>query len=169
MPVFESWRELLKEFSALDVVTGPLSYHTAATRLRELAAGTNFQPRDPGAPVQIMGVLEAAGSRFDALWILGATDQTWPAPSHTRIRFCRSLRRRNYTCRTHLPNGNSTSSNGRLPSSFAPVLRSCIVARRAGPAVSSFGRARSLRRHSGCYGAERAMWCGRRPRLRDDH
>ncbi len=80
--VFESWRELLTSFSSLDVVTGPLTYDAAATRLRELAAGTNFQPRDPGAPVQIMGVLEAAGSRFDALWILGTTDQTWPPPSH---------------------------------------------------------------------------------------
>ncbi len=80
--VFEAWDELLVTFRALDVVSGPRTYYEALTQLGELAAETQFQPKDPGAPVQILGPLEAAGARFDALWITRATDQTWPAPAH---------------------------------------------------------------------------------------
>lgn len=80
--VFESFLDLLRTFSALDVVSGPIPLGAAVARLGDLASTALFQPQDPGAPVQVMGVLEAAGSRFDALWVCGATDQTWPAPAH---------------------------------------------------------------------------------------
>lgn len=80
--VFESWTSLLHDFASLDLTAGPLSYGEAVARVHELALDTQFQPQDTGAPVQIIGALEAAGARFDALWICGATDDTWPAPAH---------------------------------------------------------------------------------------
>jgi probable DNA repair protein len=37
---------------------------------------------DEGAPVQVMGMLEAAGLRFDHLWIMGLHDEALPAPAN---------------------------------------------------------------------------------------
>ncbi len=80
--VFEAWNALLRDFATLDGIAGPMSFGEALAHLKGLARDTMFQPQDPGAPIQIMGALEAAGARFDNLWICGATDQTWPAPAH---------------------------------------------------------------------------------------
>jgi ATP-dependent helicase/nuclease subunit B len=80
--VFQSWSDLLRTFATLDAASGRLTYGAAVARLSDLAERTQFQPQDPGAPVQVMGPLEAAGARFDHLWICGADDQTWPAPAH---------------------------------------------------------------------------------------
>ena len=79
---FEAWQGLLGEFASLDAAAGEISYGDAVARMEELAEDSGFQPQDPGAPIQIMGALEAAGARFDALWICGATDEAWPAPAH---------------------------------------------------------------------------------------
>jgi probable DNA repair protein len=43
---------------------------------------TRFQAEDEGAPVQVMGMLEAAGLRFDHLWIMGLHDEALPAPAN---------------------------------------------------------------------------------------
>ncbi len=37
-----------------------------------------FAPESREAPVQVMGPLEAAGSRFDAVWFLRAGEMAWP-------------------------------------------------------------------------------------------
>jgi len=47
--------------------------------LNETVANTQFQAEDEGAPVQVMGMLEAAGLRFDHLWIMGLHDEALPA------------------------------------------------------------------------------------------
>ena len=47
--------------------------------LRRLAGNKRFEVESPGEPIQIMGLLEAAGSRFDHLWIAGMNDEVWPA------------------------------------------------------------------------------------------
>jgi ATP-dependent helicase/nuclease subunit B len=80
--VVQAWFGLLSTFATLDAAGGRLTYGAAVSRLADLAARTQFQPQDPGASVQVMGPLEAAGAKFDHLWISGADDQTWPAPAH---------------------------------------------------------------------------------------
>jgi probable DNA repair protein len=80
--VHQSWQDLLRTFASLDNAAGALTYDSAVVRLDELAGATDFQPQDPGAAIQIVGPLEAAGARFDHLWIVGADDSTWPAPAH---------------------------------------------------------------------------------------
>jgi probable DNA repair protein len=57
-----------------------MDYDEALSRLRRLAEGSPFAPRDEGASIQIMDMLEAAGSRFDSLWIAGLHDRSWPQP-----------------------------------------------------------------------------------------
>ena len=58
-----------------------MEYDEALSRLRRLAAGSPFAAGDEGAPIQIMDMLEAAGSRFDSLWIAGLHDREWPPPA----------------------------------------------------------------------------------------
>jgi len=80
--VVEKWRELLASFSALETVTSGLSFSEALTILRRLAADCIFQPQSNEAPIQVLGLYEAIGQRFDHLWITGFHDEQWPpAPS----------------------------------------------------------------------------------------
>jgi probable DNA repair protein len=74
----EHWKNLLSELAALDVVLPRMTYEQALQRLRRIAHDRRFAPRDEGAPVQIMDLLEAAGSEFDALWIGGLHGGVWP-------------------------------------------------------------------------------------------
>lgn len=72
------WRELLAEFRTLDPIHGSLDVFEALRILQANAGDAVFQPRGPEAPVQVLGVLEAAGLEFDALWFLGGSDEVWP-------------------------------------------------------------------------------------------
>ncbi|MFM1892542.1 MAG: hypothetical protein RLZ44_1619, partial [Pseudomonadota bacterium] len=75
------FRDLYSEFAALDRVTAGLSFRAALGGLRRLTADTLFQPEGRQAPIQVLGVLEAGGLRFDHLWVMGLDDATWPAPA----------------------------------------------------------------------------------------
>jgi ATP-dependent helicase/nuclease subunit B len=77
----KSWNAVLSEFAALDAATGSISGQEAHSYLRRMAAEREFQPETQPAPVQILGVLEAAGSTFDAMWVMGMHDGVWPAPA----------------------------------------------------------------------------------------
>ncbi|HZT33127.1 MAG TPA: PD-(D/E)XK nuclease family protein [Bryobacteraceae bacterium] len=72
------WQELLGTLAALDGVSGAMSLEEAARRLRRMAAESQFQPLQQDAPVQVLGVFEASGMRFDHLWIMGMHDEAWP-------------------------------------------------------------------------------------------
>ncbi len=78
----QRFHDLLEEFSTLDLVEDvALSRGEALRQLREMAGDIKFRERNPGAPVEILGVEEALGSRFDAAWIIGLDDQSWPGVS----------------------------------------------------------------------------------------
>jgi ATP-dependent helicase/nuclease subunit B len=72
------WHEALAEFAKLQRVAGRLSSGAAFSSLRRLCGETLFQPETHEAPVQILGVLESAGLRFEGLWVSGLTDEAWP-------------------------------------------------------------------------------------------
>jgi len=75
------WHEALAELSRLERVSKGMSSREALAVLRRLCADTLFQPESPDAPVQVLGVLESAGLRFDCLWVTGLTDEAWPLPA----------------------------------------------------------------------------------------
>ena len=75
----EVWQELLAELTGLDGVCGPIPLRTATGMLEDLAESKTFQPKSSPSPVQILGLLETAGLRFDRLWIMGMHDGAWPA------------------------------------------------------------------------------------------
>ena len=76
-----AWDDLLATLSGLDVVTGRLARREALALLAGLAAETVFQPEAPAAPIRILGLLEATGLPFDALWVAGLGAEAWPPPA----------------------------------------------------------------------------------------
>jgi hypothetical protein len=72
---FES---LLNELCECDDILPPCSAKAAVKMLEKLASYIPFQAENKGAPVQVLGVLEAAGQQFDAIWIMGMQNETWP-------------------------------------------------------------------------------------------
>ena len=79
-----AWNETLREFAALDRVCGSqdhrLDLRGAVALLSRQVRERIFQPESGEAPVQIMGMLEAAGERFDFMWIMGMDADSWPPP-----------------------------------------------------------------------------------------
>jgi ATP-dependent helicase/nuclease subunit B len=72
------WHEMLGELSKLERVVEKFSFQDAFTFLQRLCAATLFQPESADAPIQVLGVLESAGLRFECLWVSGLTDEAWP-------------------------------------------------------------------------------------------
>ncbi len=80
--VLRRWHHLLESFAALDaVLEEPVSRQRALELLADRAAGTIFRERNPGVPIEILGVEEALGSTFDAIWITTLDSDTWPGPA----------------------------------------------------------------------------------------
>jgi ATP-dependent helicase/nuclease subunit B len=72
------WHETLAELAKLEGVAEDFSVHDSFSTLKTLCADTLFQPESEQAPVQVLGILESAGLRFDCLWVSGLTDEAWP-------------------------------------------------------------------------------------------
>jgi len=77
----KAWNEQLAEFASSAGVLGMLSRNEALAVLRNMAAQKLFQPEGIHAGVQVMGILEAAGHEFDALWVCGMARELWPEPA----------------------------------------------------------------------------------------
>jgi probable DNA repair protein len=78
----KKWHDVLARFAQLDRVVAKLGFEDALARLGRMASETLFQPETPEVPVQVLGVLEAAGLAFDYLWVMGLSDEAWPAAAH---------------------------------------------------------------------------------------
>jgi probable DNA repair protein len=76
----QAFRELLGSLAALAPVLPAMDFAAALGQLQRLAAAQVFQSRSGAAPVQILGVLEAAGVDYSHLWISGLHHQAWPEP-----------------------------------------------------------------------------------------
>ena len=72
------WHEALGELSKLERITERFTFDQAHSFLGRYCEATLFQPESPDAPIQVLGVLESAGLRFDCLWVSGLTDEAWP-------------------------------------------------------------------------------------------
>lgn len=99
------WQALIADFAALDHVCANIRYHEAIGRLKRMASDTLFQPETPVVPIQILGVLEAAGMEFDYLWIMGLSDEQWPLRSRPNPFLPLELQRR-----AKLPLGSTLES-----------------------------------------------------------
>jgi ATP-dependent helicase/nuclease subunit B len=92
--VVNRWRDLLNEFSRLDVVKPRIDLGEAVARVAALAAETVFQPEtEPGA-IQLLGTLEAAGLELDHVWICHVEANQWPPSVHPLPLLSRALQRK---------------------------------------------------------------------------
>ncbi|MBI3771507.1 MAG: PD-(D/E)XK nuclease family protein [Gammaproteobacteria bacterium] len=73
-----AWKQLLAQFAALDEVSGKLSLKQTLSRLQQAAKTVIFQSQTTEQPVQVLGLLEAAGLDFDHVWVAGLHDEVWP-------------------------------------------------------------------------------------------
>ncbi len=63
----------------VDGIQGAISARDAHHRLTQLCNAHVFQAETVNQPnVQVVGMLEAGGMHFDALWVMGMTDDVWP-------------------------------------------------------------------------------------------
>jgi probable DNA repair protein len=75
-----AFSDLLDRFAALAPAAGSLDARQAVRLLEQLTRASPFQPqRDPSARLDVLGLLEAEGGRWDGVWILGLTDDVLPA------------------------------------------------------------------------------------------
>jgi ATP-dependent helicase/nuclease subunit B len=72
------WESALDEMASLDFDGVPIEFAQALTAIEAIARQITFAPESRGAPVQVMGPLEAAGSTFDAVWFLRSGEMDWP-------------------------------------------------------------------------------------------
>lgn len=75
----EAFGKELGKLAQLDQITGKITFSKAVSLLTQLCSERLFQPKTRGTPpIQILGVLEATGLEFDAVWMMGMTDKVWP-------------------------------------------------------------------------------------------
>jgi len=89
-----AWHELLADYARLEAVGLRHGVEELVAQLGRLARERVFQPAGHGAQVQVLGLLEAAGQRFDRLWICGLDDTAWPPPARPNPFLPGRLRRR---------------------------------------------------------------------------
>jgi ATP-dependent helicase/nuclease subunit B len=73
-----AWDRELAEFTTLGAIEPRLSRPDALAALHAHLRAVVFQPEGARAPIQIVGLLEAAAQPFDALWVAGLAAETWP-------------------------------------------------------------------------------------------
>lgn len=74
----ERWRQTLQTLTTLTPIDGKVTWAGAIQQLQSLCGQSVFQPRTDYTPIQVLGTLEAAGSEFDKVWLMGLTDTVWP-------------------------------------------------------------------------------------------
>jgi probable DNA repair protein len=55
-----------------------MSRQAAINQLQQVCRDRIFQPRTPPATIQVLGLYEVSGLRFDHLWVLGLHNDIWP-------------------------------------------------------------------------------------------
>ena len=78
--VLAAFQETLARFGGVGEMASDLTFFEAQDQLRRLLEETLFQPETEDVNLQVMGLLEAAGEAFDAVWISGLTSDVWPVP-----------------------------------------------------------------------------------------
>ena len=77
--ILNSWNECLDALSSLDRVLQKIDRHQAISHLTHIAGETLFQPQTHEEPIQVVGLLESTGMKFDYLWIMGCHAEVLPS------------------------------------------------------------------------------------------
>lgn len=74
----QRFQSLFDDFSTLALVQPRMTTSQALNAFRDMAKSTVFQVRKTPSPIQVLGLLEASGCEYDAIWVMGLTDQCLP-------------------------------------------------------------------------------------------
>ena len=74
----QKWNEALRELASLDATTDSLTRKTAINHLLQICRETIFQEQTAPARIQVLGLYEINGLRFDHLWVVGLHNDNWP-------------------------------------------------------------------------------------------
>ncbi len=74
------WPVLLADVQQLEAVLGPVTFTEALGHLNRLSYRP-FAAQTGDSPLQVLGLLEAAGQPFDELWVMGMDGRHWPPPA----------------------------------------------------------------------------------------
>lgn len=74
----QDWRDALRELASLDATLSRLNRNTAIKQLKQICRDKIFQPGTPPASIQVLGLYEVNGLRFDHLWVVGLHNNNWP-------------------------------------------------------------------------------------------
>lgn len=81
----QHWHRVLEDHSGLSAVSTSSSHAVsravALNQLNAMAGDVLFREQDPGTPISVLGVQEAMGSTFDAVWLTSMDHETWPSPA----------------------------------------------------------------------------------------
>jgi len=75
---YQAWQDGLRELASLDATAPRLGRKAAINQLHQVCREQVFQPRTPPANIQVLGLYEVSGLRFDHLWVLGLHNDNWP-------------------------------------------------------------------------------------------
>ncbi len=78
--ILKAWTESLERLASMSLLERACSARQAWLLVKQITSSLVFNPKAVPAPVQLLGVNEAAGLDFDALWVTGLTDDAWPRP-----------------------------------------------------------------------------------------
>ena len=74
----QAWRDGLRELASLDATLPGLGRKKAIGQLLQICREKIFQAYTPPARIQVMGLYEVSGLRFDHLWVAGLHNDNWP-------------------------------------------------------------------------------------------
>jgi probable DNA repair protein len=78
----EKFNSIFSSFQQLGQIKPSMQLQEAIGHLHKIATDTPFHAQGGSdASIQVVGMLEAAGLRFDHLWIIGLSDDIWPEPA----------------------------------------------------------------------------------------
>jgi probable DNA repair protein len=90
----KSFESVLAELANLDDWLNNISASQALSQLNKLCQAKIFQPESKQIPrLQVMGMLEAAASPLDAIWVMGMNDHVWPPMARPNALISASLQR----------------------------------------------------------------------------
>jgi ATP-dependent helicase/nuclease subunit B len=76
---FEAWKDCLNQLCSLNQILGPINRLEALSHLTHIIKNKPFQVKTPEHSIQIIGLLESSGMKFDHLWVMGCQSETLPA------------------------------------------------------------------------------------------
>ena len=85
--------ETVAQLQELHDWLGDISSDRFRTEIENVLGSTQFQPQTETAPIQVMGILEAAGLMFDRLWVCEMEAVNWPQPLNPNPLLSRRLQR----------------------------------------------------------------------------